>query len=105
MGLLALLAAGCRLSWLQLALFLALLLAPPGTAGCWLPALLAAAGSSPGCCLLLADPDHEIPDFDQFLLEKLEVFCQSPFEPSTLRGVFEGDINCDCIFTCDLSCP
>ena len=62
----------------------------------------------PGCgqapLLLLADPDHEIQDFDQFLLEKLKVFCQSPFEPSTLRGVFEGDINCDCISTRTLSC-
>ena len=62
----------------------------------------------PGCgqapLLLLADPDHEIQDFDQFLLEKLKVFWQSPFEPSTLRGVFEGDINYDCIFTRTLSC-
>ena len=80
--LLALLAAGCRLSWLQLALLLA----------------------APGCWLLLADPDHEIQDFDQFLLEKLKVFCQSPFEPSTLRGVFEGDINSDCIFTRNSGC-
>ena len=81
--LLALLAAGCRLSWLQLALLLA----------------------APGCWLLLADPDHEIQDFDQFMLEKLKVFCQSPFEPSTLRGVFEGDINYDCIFTRNLVAP
>ena len=28
--------------------------------------------------LLLADPDHEIQDFDQFLLEKLVFFWQSP---------------------------
>ena len=54
--------------------------------------------------LLLAEPDHEIQDFDQFLFEKLQDFCQSPFEPSTLRGVFEGDINYDCIFTRTLSC-
>ena len=60
--------------------------------------------AAPGCWLLLADPDHEIQDFGHFLLEKLKVFCQSPFEPSTLRGVFEGDINCDCIFTRTLSC-
>ena len=62
----------------------------------------------PGCgqapLLLLADPDHEIQDFDQFLPEKLQVFCQRPFEPSTLRGVFEGDINSDCIFTRNSGC-
>ena len=44
------------LSWLLLALLLTLLLAAPGTAGCWLPALLAAAGSSPGRSWLLAAP-------------------------------------------------
>ena len=33
--------------------------------------------NAPGCSWLLqADPDHEIPDFDQFLLEKLKVFAK-----------------------------
>ena len=33
--------------------------------------------SAPGCWLLLADPDHETQDFDDFMVEKLMVLSKS----------------------------